>query len=73
MLEQNIKTQLQEVFKNLKSEYLLKIEVDSKHQSKEELVNLLEDLASCSDKIKVETQDAAGLRVSILKICPMRC
>ncbi len=67
MLDQNTKAQLQNVFKNLKSHYTLKINVDNEHKSKKDLVTLLEDLASCSAKISVETIGNEGLSVSIFK------
>ncbi len=67
MLEQSVKNQLKDVFKVLKSEYTLQAKVNSEHTSKAELVELLEDLASCSEKINVRVEDAKGLSVTILK------
>ncbi len=67
MLDENLKNQLKEILKDLKSNYIFNIEVDDKHQNKDELVDLLEDLASCSSKMSVQVFYNQGLSVNIIK------
>ena len=67
MLEQTIKKQVIDLFSSLKNQYTFQINVASSHSNKEELVSLLEDVASCTDKINVEITETSGLSFSILK------
>ncbi len=67
MLDANSLNQLKEVFGNLNSKYILNIEADPMHQSKKELVELLTDVASCSENISVEIKDGNSLSFDILK------
>lgn len=67
MLEQAMKDQLVQVFKGLKNNYTLQVEAEHSHHSYEELIELLTDLASCSDKITIETKEAKGLALKVLK------
>ncbi|WP_075591207.1 alkyl hydroperoxide reductase subunit F [Labilibacter marinus] len=67
MLEQALKDQVKGLFASLKNQYTFKIQTSPSHASKSELIELLEDVASCSDKVSVEIQEAEDLRFSILK------
>ncbi|WP_281615685.1 alkyl hydroperoxide reductase subunit F [Flammeovirga sp. SubArs3] len=67
MLEQALKSQVTALFGNLKSEYTLKVEVAEDHSSKNDLVTLLEDVASTSDKVTLDVQNGEGLSLRIVK------
>ncbi|MDR2682650.1 MAG: alkyl hydroperoxide reductase subunit F [Dysgonamonadaceae bacterium] len=67
MLDSSSKEQLKGVFASLEAVYTLDIHVSPGHESREELLELLNDLASCSEKITCNVHDGAGLEFSILK------
>ncbi len=67
MLDQAIKKQVTDVFSNLKNIYTFQINVSNSHASKDELINLLEDVASCSDKLDCNISEGDSLSFSILK------
>ncbi len=67
MLESALKEQLQSIFEGLEAEYTLDITVSSQHESREELLALLNDVASCSKKITCQINEGKGLAFSILK------
>lgn len=67
MLEQSLKTELKNIFSDLQSEYTLYIEVDANHEYRNELVEMLDDVASCSDKIKTEITNGIALKFEIKK------
>jgi alkyl hydroperoxide reductase subunit F len=67
MLEQTIKNQVIDLFSSLKNQYTFQIQVSSSHSNKQELISLLEDVASCSDKVNLEISEADGLAFTILK------
>ncbi|WP_282035498.1 alkyl hydroperoxide reductase subunit F [Saccharicrinis aurantiacus] len=67
MLEQAMKDQVISVFSNLEQNYTLKVEVSESHKNKTELLQLLEDVASCSDKITLEVEAGSALEFTILK------
>ncbi|MDU1903447.1 MAG: alkyl hydroperoxide reductase subunit F [Dysgonomonas sp.] len=67
MLESALKQQLTTVFADLKSQYTFDIYVSEKHDSRNELVELLDDVASCSDKISAKVNDGTGLEFYLLK------
>lgn len=67
MLEQALKEQLKSIFGGLQSRFVLRVVADPAHASKAELVELLNDVASCSDKIEVVVVDGASLSFSIFK------
>ncbi len=64
MLEQAVKDQLKGVYANLTSTYRLLVSAKG-HPAGAELLNLLNDVASTSDKISVVEQDAEGLQFRI--------
>lgn len=67
MLDQSFKDQISGLFTSLKSTYVFQIEVDPSHSSKEELVELLEEVASCSPQVSCTVADSPGLQFRILK------
>nr|WP_321452083.1 alkyl hydroperoxide reductase subunit F [uncultured Carboxylicivirga sp.] len=67
MLEQALKDQVRTLFTNLTNKYKFAITVAEDHKSKNELISLLEDVASCSDKVTSEVNTGTGLSFTILK------
>ncbi len=67
MLEQAIKDQVKNAYSGLKNEYVLKAEVSANHPGKKDLTALLEDVASCSDKLTYNIIEGEALSFTILK------
>lgn len=67
MLEQELKDQLKSIFATLGAEYIFNVTVSPTHESREELVGLLSDVADSSSQIKLQINDGEGLQFSILK------
>lgn len=67
MLEQSLKNQVKQLFANLTNEYTFSIEVSDAHSGKDELIALLNDVASCSDKVSCEVNSGDDLSFIILK------
>ncbi len=67
MLEQAIKDQLKAVFGNLKSKFTFNISIADDHSQKEELISLLNEVSSCSDKITTIVNNGNELSFTILK------
>lgn len=67
MLENALKDQLRDIFSTLDAQYTLDISVSSAHESRGELLELLGDVASCSDKISCRASEGEALAFSILK------
>lgn len=67
MLDQAVKNKLKEVFAPLKNKYTLKASVADGHPNKDELIGLLDDLASCSENIELKVEPGAGLGFEIIK------
>ncbi len=67
MLEIELINQLKGVFADLSATYTLAIKADSEHDSYSELLELLGDFASCSDKIQCTTEEGEAISFSILK------
>lgn len=67
MLDSAIKDQLKGLFAQLEAHYTFDIFVHPQHESRAELVDLLEEVASCSDKISCRLQDSEGLKFILLK------
>ena len=67
MLDLALKDQLRGIFAVLVSEYILDITVSSQHESRGELIELLEDVADCSDKISCRVTEGDGLAFVIRK------
>lgn len=67
MLEQKLKDQVISVFSGLKNSYTFRIEVADDHSSKNELLELIEEVASCSDKISSEVLTGDDLSLTLVK------
>ena len=67
MLDSSMLDSLKGIFAELKANFLLDISVDPQHESRAELIDLLGDLASCSDKIDCKISDGDSLTFSIVK------
>jgi len=69
MLDSVLKEQIRGVFQNLEAHYTFHIVCHPQHGSARELTELLEDVATCSDKLscKVTHTEGAKLEFSLLK------
>lgn len=67
MLDSAIKDQLKGLFAQLEARYTFDIFVHPQHESRAELVDLLEEVASCSDHLSCRIQDGGGLKMILLK------
>lgn len=67
MLDTSLKEQLLTVFSGLTNQYIFDITVSDQHECYNELVELLTDVASCSDKISTRVSSGNSLEFSILK------
>ncbi len=65
MIEQAIKDQVITLFAKLKSTYTFEVTVSDDHKNKSELISLLEDVASCSEKVNVRQETGQGLSFTI--------
>lgn len=67
MLDVAMKNQLAGIFSGLAGNYTFDIRVSPQHESKDELLELLNDVASCSDKISCQINDGEGLQFTLVK------
>ncbi|MDR1591844.1 MAG: alkyl hydroperoxide reductase subunit F [Prevotellaceae bacterium] len=67
MLETTIKEQLRGIFADLQAHYTFAVRVKDTHEHRTELIELLSDVADCSDHINVHTESGDALEFSILK------
>lgn len=67
MLDTVLKDQLRTLFKDLNEHYMFDMVVSPTHPKRGELVELLNDLATCSDHLSCEVKDGMGLQFTILK------
>ncbi|MDY5814163.1 MAG: alkyl hydroperoxide reductase subunit F [Bacteroides sp.] len=67
MLEPTLKEQLKGIFASLNSSYTFHIQVAPSHESRTELLELLGDVASTSERIDLQTSEGERLAFSILK------
>lgn len=67
MLEQALKDQVKGIFSGLKNNYTFNIEAAPAHPARTEMVELLTDVASCSEKLNVQISESEGLSFSILQ------
>lgn len=67
MLDASLKEQLTGLFADLSNKYTFEISVSDEHESRKELLELLGDVAACSDKITCSVNNRNGLEFSILK------
>ena len=67
MLDSAMKDQLSGIFSGLVSQYVFDIQVAPDHESRQELIDLLGDVASCSDHLSCSVADGEGLQFTIVK------
>ncbi|NDV81254.1 hypothetical protein [Bacteroides sp. 51] len=67
MLDTVLKDQLRTLFKDLSQHYTLDAVVSPKHPKRQELEEMLNDLASCSTNIDCRFSDGNGLQFTILQ------
>ncbi len=67
MLDQGLIIQLKDIFASLEANYVFDITVSSAHEKRNELMELLNGVASCSDKITCRTREGSGLEFVLLK------
>lgn len=67
MLDAALKQQVIQILSELKETYCFDVHVSKRHESYNELMELLKDLASCSDKINITETEAHGLLFNLLK------
>lgn len=67
MLDTSLKEQLVSLFADLKAQYIFDISVSPQHESRSELLELLADVAACSDNISCQVKDGQNLEFLILK------
>lgn len=67
MLDSSLKEQLRTVFADLKAQYTFDISVSAQHESRSELLEMLSDVVSCSDKLSSKVNEGNGLEFSLLK------
>ena len=57
MLDTSLKDQLKNIFAVLEAQYTLDIAVAPQHESRQELTEMLADVAECSDKISCRIKE----------------
>lgn len=67
MLDTSLKEQLKQIFSGLDADYVFDITVYPQHPNRNELIEFLEDTASCSEKISVKVNDGDDFLFRILK------
>ncbi|MDR0364374.1 MAG: alkyl hydroperoxide reductase subunit F [Bacteroidales bacterium] len=67
MLDTELKEQVKSIFSQLSSSYTFDVYVPKNHESREELIELLEDTALCSEKIKLRVHQSDNFEFYLLK------
>lgn len=67
MLESALKEQLKGIFSGLEGNYTFDIQVSPEHESRGELLDLLGDVASCSEHLSMQVSDGERLEFTLLK------
>lgn len=67
MLDTSLKDQLKNIFAGLEAQYTLDAIVSSQHENRQELAEMLADVAECSAKITYRMKEGKELEFSILK------
>lgn len=67
MLDSVLKDQLTTLFKDLSEQYVLDVVVSPTHPKRGELLEMLNELASCSDRITCNLTDGDGLQFTIIR------
>ena len=66
MLESALKEQLKGIFAGLEANFTFDISVSSSHENKTELLELLGDVADCSDHITCVVNEGDALKFTLL-------
>ena len=67
MLDKSLKDQVAAIFSGLESEYIFEVNASKEHESYNELVDMLEDVVSCSSKLTLRISDGDSIAFSLLK------
>lgn len=67
MLDQPLKDQIKSLFEGLKGHFVFQISAPESHPNRDELISLLQEVASCSEKVTFTVGLANSLSFSILK------
>jgi len=67
MLEPSLKEQVQSLLAGLKSDYTFDISVSSQHENRDEFLELLSEVASCSGHIVCDVKEGKALEFALLK------
>ena len=67
MLDISLKEQVISILFDISSDYVFDIYVSNSHENREELIELLEDVASCSEKIQCRINQGDNLEFYLLK------
>ena len=67
MLDISLKDQLKNIFAVLEAQYTLDIAVAPQHESRQELTEMLADVAECTDKISCRIKEGKELEFALLK------
>lgn len=69
MLDRNLLDQVQDIFLHLSSHYTFRITCNLQHEQAQELIEFLDDVAGCSDKLSCQLTetDEPRLEFSLLK------
>ena len=67
MLDTSLKDQLKNIFAGLEAQYTLDAIVSPQHENRQELTEMLADVAECSDKISYQMREGKNLEFSLLK------
>ena len=67
MLDTSLKDQLKNIFAGLEAQYTLDAIVSPQHENRQELTEMLADVAECSDKISYQMREGKKLEFSLLK------
>lgn len=67
MLDNTLQEQLKNIFAALEAHYTFDIHVAPEHENRKELIDLLEDVAACSDKINCLIHEGEHLEFKLLK------
>ena len=68
MLDNSLKEQLKTIFANLESEFQFEIYAAQKHESYNELVELLEDVVASSPKLSLKINDGDAISFKLLRM-----
>lgn len=67
MLDSSLIEQLKTVFANLEAQYTFDVSVSAQHENRNELIEMLSDVVTTSDKLSIEVKEGKGLEFSVLK------